>query len=273
MNRSMGNRTAMWNHTLCRGLCVGSNPIQRRTLDITCTFLTDCTCKIKAIWICSRPFDENHSNMNIEHWCIKVYAPPTCVSIDLFDIKFGLEITISKDDAISDSLENLLMYDGSNNKQKWNIIASITPSPLKNISYLKYIDNDEISMLKKFMKAHKYPFHMTKRQSHDILVVSGYIRMNMDNVYIPSELIPLIVGFYYCFEEYYPAKTIKCNKKVCDIADFIGMWAQDQVGQTFRMNNLCNKEFAIDLFQFLVGNNYAKKATKLLKFLTRKKVN
>merc|ERR1712154_360664 len=59
-------------------------------------------------------------------------------------------------------------------------------------------------------------------------------------------------------------KKIKCNKKVCDIADFFEMWTEFEVKNKRKdkpynaVSHNC-QQFALHLFKYLVGAHYPEK--------------
>merc|ERR1712154_612542 len=59
-------------------------------------------------------------------------------------------------------------------------------------------------------------------------------------------------------------KKIKCNKKVCDIADFFEMWTEFEVKNKRKdkpynaVSHNC-QQFALHLFKYLVGTHYPEK--------------
>merc|ERR1712228_540425 len=165
--------------------------LDRQNRDAVCTYLRDLPHKIIAVWICARPVNGISDDYGYEHWCVKIQAPPSLISIDFLESdgkgKFGLSITT----AMMAELQDFLMYYVQTNtgrqRKKWRIVSSVTPSPLMNENYKpEYLDPHELSTLKKYMKTLK---KKSNKQS-----VNGVV-----------------------------LKKIVCKKKVNDIADFLGI--------------------------------------------------
>merc|ERR1712244_49120 len=122
--------------------------------------------------------------------------------------------------------------------KKWEIISSVTPSPLINSNYKpEYLDPHSLSTLKKYMKTLKKK--SPKKGSNNKPNIN-----DMDNDGI--------------------LKKIKCNKKVCDIADFLEMWTEFEVKNKRKdkpynaVSHNC-QQFALHLFKYLVGTHYPEK--------------
>merc|ERR1712154_543221 len=121
-------------------------------------------------------------------------------------------------------------------RKKWRIVSSVTPSPLINNNYKPdYLDPHELSTLKKYMKS-------LKKKSQNKNKKNGNNNSN-------DEII---------------LKKIKCNKKVCDIADFLEMWTEFEVKNKRKdkpynaVSHNC-QQFALHLFKYLVGTHYPEK--------------
>merc|ERR1712228_1167078 len=187
------------------GLSLFDRPLDRQNRDAVCTYLRDLPHKIIAVWICARPVNGISDDYGYEHWCVKIQAPPSLISIDFLESdgkgKFGLSITT----AMMAELQDFLMYYVQTNtgrqRKKWRIVSSVTPSPLTNKNYKpEYLDPHELSTLKKYMKSLR---KKSKKQSVDDVIL----------------------------------KKIICKKRVNDIADFLGMWTDYQAN-----NNKKNKK-------------------------------
>merc|ERR1712228_417044 len=79
------------------GLSLFDRPLDRQNRDAVCTYLRDLPHKIIAVWICARPVNGISDDYGYEHWCVKIQAPPSLISIDFLESdgkgKFGLSIT------------------------------------------------------------------------------------------------------------------------------------------------------------------------------------
>eukprot|EP01084_Bolivina_argentea_P134146 236682_1 len=210
------------------GLSLFDYELDRRNADTVCTLLHDLQFKIVAVWIVGRPLN-GYKKTSYEHWSIKIQAPPALLSMDWLESKkkgaFGLQQTVATDAELEDFLHYFVRkQDGSKIKKKWRIISSVTPSPLKNTSYLKYIDDHDIQKLKAFMKKNNNKRNVTDLVQH-----------------------------------------IDIKKNVADIADFISMWTETltKTGQkravTYNAITRNCQQFAVDLFDFLVGYKYSEK--------------
>lgn len=224
------------------GLSCFDYPLDRKNRDTVCTLLTDLPFKIIAVWVVGRPVN-GYSNSKFEHWAVKIQAPPALISIDFLESKkkgaFGLQQTTATDAELEDFLHFFVRDDKGKKKKKWNIIASVTPSPLKNTCYLKYIDDYDLNKLKSYMTSSSSTNNKNNKNKSN----------NNKNV----ELI----------------KHININRKVCDVADFLGMWTEqinNNNNNNINTKNNNNKEktynpitgncqqFAADLFEYLVGH-------------------
>ena len=192
--------------------------------------------KIVAVWIAARPVNGISTGYSYEHWCVKIQAPPSLISIDFLESdgkgKFGLSVTT----AMEAELQDFLMYyvqtpQHGRQRHKWRIVSSVTPSPLINSNYKPdYLDPHELSTLKKYMKSLKRKSKKMENAEED-------------------------------HKEEVILKRIKCTKKVCDIADYIEMWTEFE-GKNKRKDKPYNavshncQQFALHLFKYLVGTNY-----------------
>ena len=221
------------------GLSCFDYPLDRKNRDTVCTLLTDLPFKIIAVWLVSRPINGGKNNSKFEHWAIKIQAPPALISIDFLESNkkgaFGLCQTTASDAELEDFLHYFVKHKNNNYKnknnigkirKKWDIIASVTPSPLKNTSYLKYIDDYDLNKLKSYM-IHKKQKNKNKNNNND------------------NKEINIL-------------KEININRKVCDISDFLQMWTQitekDNKDKPYNPIKHNCQQFAADLFQFLVGH-------------------
>ena len=192
--------------------------------------MSDLTFEIVAVWVVARPVN-GHKNTKFNHWCVKIQAPPALISIDFLESKkkgaFGLQQTTATDAELADFLHFFVREsNGTKRREKWRIIASVTPSPLKKTSYLKYIDDYNLKKLKTFIKANK-----SNKQRLD-----------------GSELV----------------QHINIKRKVCDISDFLGMWTESKGFNKKKKKSVMDasynpitkncQQFAADLFDFLVGH-------------------
>eukprot|EP01084_Bolivina_argentea_P134145 236680_1 len=219
------------------GLSCFDYPLDRKNRDTVCTLLTDLPFKIVALWVVGRPVN-GYTNSKFEHWCVKIQAPPALISIDFLESKkkgaFGLQQTTATDAELEDFLHYFVRNENGKIKKKWHIISSVTPSPLKNTSYLKFIDDHDLKKLKAFMKKNNNKHNTNSEQL---------------------------------------VKHININRKICDIADFLGMWTESQTqmrkssfnpkkntNDTITIEKTYNpitgncQQFAADLFQYLVGH-------------------
>eukprot|EP01084_Bolivina_argentea_P272456 463898_1 len=130
-------------------------PLDRKNRDTVCTTLTELPFKIVAVWVVSRPSNGISSSL-YDHWCVKVQAPPALVSIDWLESKkkgaFGLQLTTATEAELQDFLNYIVRHENGKIRKKWHIIASVTPSPMRNTSYLKFINDHDLHKLKAFMK-------------------------------------------------------------------------------------------------------------------------
>eukprot|EP00484_Ammonia_sp_Unknown_P017103 CAMPEP_0197026290 /NCGR_PEP_ID=MMETSP1384-20130603/6411_1 /TAXON_ID=29189 /ORGANISM="Ammonia sp." /LENGTH=383 /DNA_ID=CAMNT_0042454933 /DNA_START=20 /DNA_END=1171 /DNA_ORIENTATION=+ len=232
------------------GLSCLDYPLDRKNRDTVCTLLTDLPFEIVAVWVVGRPVN-GYTNSTFEHWAVKIQAPPALISIDFLESKkkgaFGLQQTTATDAELEDFLHYFVRDENHNkHKKKWHIISSVTPSPLKNTSYLKYIDDHDLKKLKAFMQRNNNGQH-SKPSSLEL----------------DTQLV----------------KHINIKKKVCDIADFLGMWTETEshrkslsspslssphatdfnakskkVEKTYNPITGNCQQFACDLFQYLVGH-------------------
>ena len=187
-------------------------PLDRRNRDVVCTYLKDLPHKIVAVWIAARPVNGVSNGFTFEHWCVKIQAPPSLISIDFLESegygKFGLQVTT----AMEAELQDFLMYyvDLPNQgriRKKWRIVASATPSPLKNKNFKpEFLDPHDLSTLKKYMKTREQS-KKNKNKNKNKLNTKLHKNKNKNN---DGVLL----------------KKIKCKKKVCDIADFLEMWTE-----------------------------------------------
>eukprot|EP00484_Ammonia_sp_Unknown_P026067 CAMPEP_0197048394 /NCGR_PEP_ID=MMETSP1384-20130603/23763_1 /TAXON_ID=29189 /ORGANISM="Ammonia sp." /LENGTH=307 /DNA_ID=CAMNT_0042480533 /DNA_START=23 /DNA_END=946 /DNA_ORIENTATION=- len=229
------------------GLSLFDRPLDRQNRDVVCTYLNELPHKIVAVWICARPVNGMANGYSYEHWCVKIQAPPSLISIDFLESdgrgKFGLSVTT----AMEAELQDFLMYyvqtqDKGRQRMKWRIVSSVTPSPLINNSYKPdYLDPHELSTLKKYMKSLK---KKSKNKANNGQQSSLANHMANDD-----EIV---------------LKKIKCNKKVCDIADFLEMWTEfeDKNKRKDKPYNAVShncQQFALHLFKYLIGSTYPQK--------------
>lgn len=234
------------------GLSCFDYPLDRNNRDTVCAHLTNLNYKIIAVWVCGRPVVGNSPN-SFEHWAVKIQAPPALISIDFLEYNkkgsFSLQQCSASNAQLIDFLHYYIKDQQQRHRRKWKILSSVTPHPLTNKIYWPHLDNDDIEQLKLYSKnakkAVKKPF------------------------------------------KYF--KNIDCDRKVCDISDFIAMWTSEQASVKARANAYVlhqkNKkhngrgssrrqrpynaitsncqQFAADLFDFLVGHQYPKKAQLL----------
>ena len=148
--------------------------------------------------------------------------------------------------AMEAELQDFLMYyvqtpQQGRQRMKWRIVSSVTPSPLTNKNYKpEFLDPHELSTLKKYMKS-------LKRKSRK--------KGKEEEKESQKEVV---------------MKKINCNKKVCEIADFLEMWTEFD-GKKRRKDKPYNavshncQQFALHLFKYLVGDNYADKVVAAAK--------
>eukprot|EP01084_Bolivina_argentea_P237425 399025_1 len=180
------------------GLSLFDRPLDRQNRDVVICYLNELAHKIVAVWIAARPVSGIANGYSFEHWCLKIQAPPSLISIDFLESdgrgKFGLSVTT----AMEAELQDFLMYyvqhpQNGRIRKKWRIVSSVTPSPLINNSYRPdFLDPHELSTLKKYMKAIKKKSKNPNSHPNDDIILT----------------------------------KINCNKKVCDIADFLEMWTE-----------------------------------------------
>eukprot|EP01084_Bolivina_argentea_P299670 516558_1 len=189
-----------------------------------------------AVWIAARPVSGIANGYTFEHWCVKIQAPPSLISIDFLESdgrgKFGLSVVT----AMEAELQDFLMYyvqhpQNGRIRKKWRIVSSVTPSPLVNQNYRgEFLDPHELSTLKMYMKAKKKLNNRDKQQ--------------------PNNHITL--------------QKIDTNKRVCDIVDFIEMWTESEKNGKRRdkpfnaVTSNC-QQFALHLLAYLVGSHYSSK--------------
>ena len=144
-------------------------------------------------------------------------------------------------------LQDFLMYyvqtpQHGRQRMKWRIVSSVTPSPLTNKNYKpEYLDPHELSTLKKYMKSMKRRSRKKGKEEEK-----------------ESQKEEVIM------------KKINCNKKVCEIADFLEMWTEFD-GKKRRKDKPYNavshncQQFAVHLFKYLVGDEYPDKVVAAAK--------
>ena len=230
------------------GLSLFESPLNRQQAEVVCTRLIDLNCKITAIWVVARPLNYNNDG-KFQHWAIKLQAPPSLISLDFLEVKQYGYIRYEETVASNVELKDFLFYYYNDKKQcaqkrkKWKILASVTPSPLHDTSYLKYLDQYDVETLKIYMKQQRKDRNKKKRKN------------NINNNNNDEKCDPLL-------------KEINCKKRVCDIADFISMWTQnvDHKKKQKSSSNMENdvrgyhpiisncQQFVADLFHWLVGS-------------------
>ena len=67
------------------GLSLFDRPLDRQNRDVVCTYLNELPHKIVAIWIAARPVNGISDGYTYEHWCVKIQAPPSLISIDFLE--------------------------------------------------------------------------------------------------------------------------------------------------------------------------------------------
>ena len=231
------------------GLSLFECPLNRHQADVVCSRLVDLNCKISAVWVVARPLNYNNDG-KFQHWCIKIQAPPSLISLDFLEVKkmgyIRYEATVASQAELKDFL--YFYYSDPNSgrriRKKWKILASVTPSPLADIHYLEYLDDYDVKTLTMYMsqsqkkKNHKHNKNKDDEKYHD------------DHKH--NDFNPLL-------------KNINCKKRACDIAEFISMWtSNNNIRQSISNGNgkkgrgyhpiISNcQQFVADLFHWLIG--------------------
>lgn len=214
--------------------------ISRLNAERTKTILFDHDKEIEAIWVVSRGLNYKQDSI-LQHWCIKIHAPPILVSIDFMQSNnnkkegiFGCDINIGSEVELNDFL-HYYYRDSKNNlhKRKWKIISSLTPMPNKKNGYINFIDKNDKQLLKYIQLNYnlnkKYKENKHKINENDIKLINEFKNL----------------------------KKISINKKISDLTDFLDEWIDENPNYCSLQNN-CQK-FAFEAYKWLLNDKYNKK--------------
>ena len=213
--------------------------LDRENRDAACTSLNQFTDDIIAVWIIARPID---GMAKWEHWTLIVQGRKCIVSLDFLEHNGKGSFRVKSKPATQAELNDFFFYQYVNKpKEKYRIVSSVTPSPLREKIYWDYIDEQEKQRLKQFVKENK-----TKRKENNLDLDD--IKSNNDNNN-GNNII---------------SKAIKANSKVCDIVNFLEMWTEvfDKAEKKDKPYNPIKhncQNFAVELFEYLVDNKYKDK--------------
>eukprot|EP01083_Nonionella_stella_P207564 753906_1 len=141
------------------GLSWFDMPVNRDNRNIVVNLLSDLRMPIIAVWLVSRPIDYNIGN-SFEHWCIKIQAKGCLISIDFLESSGKGAFGLQQRTDLGAELEEFLYYGIKHKeneqiritKHKWEIIASVTPHPLRNNTYLAYLSDHDKLKLEEYIK-------------------------------------------------------------------------------------------------------------------------
>jgi len=218
---------------------------------------------IIAVWIVARPINWKKKS-KIEHWSVVIQGQGCLLLIDFLEHNnkgaFRLKARTGTDAEFEEFFkweppQDQSQGDNDGEKQKYRIVASVTPNPLipSKKLYVDYIDDYERKQIKKILK-------QQKKASGDDLKEN-----------ISDDL-----------EEH-----IKCDKSIKDIGDFLSRWTELEEqkkkakdNEEKKDNNQSSKpskdnndpklkpynvlshncqQFALHLFEDLVSKNYSNK--------------
>lgn len=208
------------------GLSFFDHPVNRENRNVVVNLLQDLKMSIIAVWLVARPINRSISG-SFEHWCVKIQAKGCLISIDFLESSGKGAYGLQQRTDIGGELEDFLYYavidphSKHKTRHKWQIISSITPHPFRNSEYLNYLSD------------------------HDRLKLEEYIKNSKISASDPSKFM----------------QDIKCNRRVCDIADFCNIWTEDGKGYNAITKN-CQK-FAAELYAYLIYENYKEEVIRV----------
>lgn len=216
------------------GLSLFDHPVNRENRNVVVNLLQDLTQHITAIFLVARPIARERTG-KFEHWAVKIQARGCLISIDFLDNKgkgaFGLQ---QRTDAGAE-LDEFMYYSvydpatGRKTRHKWEIISSVTPHPLSDPSYLRYLSEHDRAKLHADMKQFVTTLHARKHKG-------GMSRFKGD---------------------------IAVDRRVCDVANFCRFFTADGRGYNAITKNC--QQFAAELYASLIGNNYREESERVFR--------
>eukprot|EP00484_Ammonia_sp_Unknown_P018383 CAMPEP_0197037756 /NCGR_PEP_ID=MMETSP1384-20130603/14886_1 /TAXON_ID=29189 /ORGANISM="Ammonia sp." /LENGTH=296 /DNA_ID=CAMNT_0042468103 /DNA_START=17 /DNA_END=907 /DNA_ORIENTATION=- len=243
-------------------------PLDTNNRDAVCTHLKQIEDPIVAIWIVSRPLHFKKES-TFQHWGVIIEGGASLILLEFLEHGNKGAFRLKARNAVDAEFHDFFYWqpaDESQAVQKFGIVVSVTPSPLRQGKYAQLIDDDEtqkiaqqIKKQKKAFKAHQKLQKQQKRGKH----VQDSNDANAADVQQTEQ-----EDVKHEYDEDEQPKQIKCNKTIADIAEFLMRWTElsdtksDDKKKKDKPYNLlvynC-QQFAVNLFEDIVGEQYAEK--------------